>query len=181
METLNKKIYIYQMRQDDPRKCTSARLVRFKLAEPIYHWHRFMRKSITLNPFSAGILYPGDRAIIEEYGIVAIDCSWAKGQEVFRKRFPGTNLRLPVLLAANPVNYAHPQKLSTVEALTAALFITNFRQEAETLMKLFKWGHTFLQLNREPLQDYSVTKSRQEIESVEKEYFEIPPSTPTHQ
>jgi pre-rRNA-processing protein TSR3 len=90
---------------------------------------------------------------------------------ILTKKFIGKNLRLPVLLAGNPINYGYPQKLSSVEALTAALFITNFTREAENLIKIFKWGHTFIQLNRRPLKDYSLAKSRQQIETIEKEYF----------
>lgn len=173
-EPINKKIYIYQMHQDDPHKCTSARLIRFKLARPIHAINNrssTLRNSIVLNPFAKEVLFPGDRTAIEEWGIIVIDCSWAKVDGTFSKRFIGENLRLPILLAGNPINYGHPQKLSSVEALTAALFIANFTREAENLMRSFKWGHTFIQLNRRPLKDYSLARSRQEIEIIEREYF----------
>lgn len=114
---------------------------------------------------------------MEEYGIIAIDCSWAKAQEVFSKRFLGENLRLPLLLAANPVNYGHPQKLSTAEALSAALYIANFRKEATALMRIFKWGPVFIQLNRQLLKEYSSTDSREEIEMIERAYFHLSTST----
>jgi len=159
------------MHQDDPRKCTSAKLIRFKFAKPIYRWNRMLRKAVVLNPFAQEIFFPGDKYTLEKYGIIAIDCSWAKRQEVFLKKFPGINLRLPILLAANPTNYAKPQKLSTVEALTASLYICDFRREAENLIGIFNWGHTFLQLNREPLEEYRLAKSKGEIHSIEKSYF----------
>lgn len=171
MESLNRRVYVYRMRQDDPRKCTSAKLLRFKLVRPIHYRYRFPRKSIVLNPFAREVLYPGDKPLIEEYGVVAVDCSWEKVQEVFSKKFAGMNLRLPILLAANPVNYGHPQKLSSAEALTAALYVAGFRREAEMVMGIFKWGHTFIQLNREPLDEYSLAGSREAIEEVEREYF----------
>jgi pre-rRNA-processing protein TSR3 len=159
------------MHQDDPRKCTSAKMVRFKLVKAVHHRSRHFRNSIVLNPFVDEVVFPGDRSVIEKYGVVAIDCSWAKVPEVFSKKFSGKNFRLPTLLAANPVNYGHPQKLSSAEALTAALFIANFIEEAEALMKIFKWGHTFLQLNSQPLGEYRLAKSREEIETIEKTFF----------
>ena len=160
------------MHQDDPHKCTSARLIHFKLARPIQAVkNSTLRNSIVLNPFAKEVLFPGDRTAIEEWGIIIIDCSWAKVDGAFSKRFIGENLRLPMLLAGNPINYGHPQRLSSVEALAAALFIANFKREAEILLKSFKWGHTFIQLNRRPLKDYSLAKSRQEIGIIEGEYF----------
>lgn len=162
------------MHQDDPRKCTSARLIRFKLVNYIRYRHHFSRNSVVLNPFAKEIFFPGDKHIIEKYGIILIDCSWEKAREVFLNKFKGKNLRLPILLAANPVNYGHPNKLSSAEAFAAALFIINFKIEAETLMNIFKWGHTFIQLNRALLEEYSSTSKREEIETIERAYFPIP-------
>jgi len=173
IRSVNKKIYVYQLHQDDPRKCTSARLVRFKLAAPIRGLSRFEKNSIVLNPFAKEVLFPGDRCNIDGYGIIVIDCSWAKVQEVFSRGFLCTNLRLPILLAGNPINYGNPQKLSSVEALAAALFIVNLRRESETLIGIFKWGRTFIQLNRRPLKEYSSARSREEVRMIEREYFPL--------
>lgn len=171
MSAANKKLYVYLMRQDDPRKCTSARLLRFKLVKPIYRWHRYLRNSVLLNPYAEEALFPGDKPTIEKYGIVIVDCSWAKAREVFSKSYIGRNLSLPTLLAANAVNYGHPNKLSSAEALAAALYITGFKRDAETLMKVFRWGHTFIQLNHQPLEEYSQASKREEITAIERTYF----------
>jgi len=61
-----------------------------------------------------------------------------------------------------------PTKLSTVEALAAALYIAGFREEAERLLSIFKWGHTFTELNRELLETYAKAKNSSEVVEMQK-------------
>jgi pre-rRNA-processing protein TSR3 len=171
MQERDLKLYVYLMKQDDPKKCTSARLSRFKLAKPIFHRTRIPRKAVVLNPFAGEVFFPKDRETVEQGGLLAIDCSWEKARQVFSERFRGVKRRLPTLIAANPVNYGHAHKLSSVEALAAALYIANFKKAAERITEPFKWGHVFIELNREPLEDYALAKDRSEIRKVEEAYF----------
>ena len=75
----------------------------------------------------------------------------------------GTSRCLPILLAGNPTNYAKATKLSTVEALAGALYIAGFKEEAEKILSIFTWGHTFLELNGDLLEAYAGAKDSAEI------------------
>ncbi len=70
---------------------------------------------------------------------------------------------MPVLIAGNPTNYAKATKLSTVEALAGALYIAGFKEDAKKLLSIFVWGHTFLDLNLNLLESYSLAKDSTEI------------------
>jgi len=167
---LKPKLYVHQMKQDDQRKCTAAKLCRFGLAQPIFHGSRIPKRGITLNPKTLNIFSPNDKPYLS-YGLVAIDCSWKRIDEVFSKRFRGLNRRLPLLIAANPINYGKISILSSVEALAAALYIANYIEESRKLMSIFKWGPNFLVLNKNPLDDYRLAKSPEDMIRIEREYF----------
>ncbi len=75
------------------------------------------------------------------------------------------------MLAANPTNYAKLGKLSSVEALAGALYILNEKELAAKMMDKFKWGHTFLQLNANLLEDYAAAETEEQVIELEEEYF----------
>ena len=151
--------------QDDPKKCTAAKMVRFGLARRVT---RIRTNALVLDPFSERLLLPRDRHTSGT--IVGIDCSWNHADETFSGTFWGIGRRLPPLLAGNPVNYARLNKLTTVEALSASLFILGFREQAMGLLDKFKWGHTFYELNQNLLGEYSGLDSEDEIDSVLRDY-----------
>lgn len=165
------KIFVLLLKQDDPRKCTAAKLAKFRLATPLFRVRQVPRKAIVLNPFAPQVLLPNDGDIAAKSGIVAVDCSWEKADKMFGVRMPGQPRRLPQLLAANPVNYAKPHKLSSVEALAAAAYIMKFKNMARRLLELFKWGDSFLTLNSEVLESYCRVLTEDDLIRAQAEFF----------
>ncbi len=164
-------MYVLLLKQDDPRKCTAAKMARHRLAKPIFRMKQIPQRSIVLNPLASQVLLPINRSLALENGLVVVDCSWERVQAAFAIRMRGESRRLPTLLAANPVNYAKPHKLSSVEALASALMVMGFRASAARLLGLFKWGESFLTLNDQPLQSYSMARSRKAMIEAEAQYF----------
>jgi len=164
------RLLVYEFRQDDPKKCTSARLRKSRLVQSLPNIRRIPSSAIVLNPRSSKTLSFEDRELTLRHGLVALDCSWNSSEGVFDRNIPGHNRRLPILLAGNPTNYGIPGRLSTAEALAAALILTGFRKSAEAILSLFNWGETFLSLNQDPLESYAAAKSS-EISFLEEEFF----------
>ncbi|KAF5421434.1 MAG: pre-rRNA-processing protein TSR3 [Candidatus Methanocomedens sp.] len=163
-------LHLYHANQCDPKKCTGKKLAKFKLA----HLHKTPRKlpsgAIFLNPMAQQALSPADNY---NRGIIVLDCSWEEVERIFPmlQRLRLEHRALPYLLAANPVNFGKPFKLGTVEAFAAALYILDHKKQAETILNKFKWGHTFLELNREPLDAYSKARNSKEVVNIQHEFM----------
>jgi pre-rRNA-processing protein TSR3 len=100
-----------------------------------------------------------------------LDFSWEHAEKALLKSVRGTSRCLPYLIAGNPVNFGKPTKLSTVEALAAALYISGFEEEANRLLSMFKWGHTFLEINAERLEAYAKAKNSLAIVELQKGFM----------
>ncbi|MFB6068430.1 MAG: DUF367 family protein [Halobacterium sp.] len=154
---------------DDPAKCTARKLARFDLVD-LHRSDRATPYGVVLNPHAERALSPADA---EAAGgtLVALDCSWESAGEA-RFSLPGEHRALPYLVAANPVNFGRPLKLTTVEALAAALVVFGRRDHAERILAKFTWGETFLELNDEPLRRYAACEDSSDVVAVQGEYLD---------
>lgn len=164
------RLHLYHAAQCDPKKCSGKKLARFNLATLHENPKTVPREAILLDPFAEQALSPADDA---GRGIAVLDCSWEEVERVFPilQKLRLRHRALPYMLAANPVNYGKPFKLSTVEAFAAALYILGEKEQAALILNKFKWGQTFLELNREPLERYSQAKNSTEVVRIQGEYL----------
>jgi len=165
------RIVVYHAGQCDPRKCTALKLKRHGLIRTVHQIRFLPKRAVILNPLSEIAFSPADRERIERFGLAALDFSWEHAEKALLKTVRGTSRCLPYLIAGNPVNFAIPTKLSTAEALAAALYIAGFIQEATEILSVFKWGHTFFELNKEKLESYANAKNSTEIIALQKQFI----------
>ena len=150
------RIVVYHARQCDPKKCSTLKLKRFGFVDVVFRARLLPRSCVMLDAHAEYAFSPADRWRMERYGLAALDYSWERGIKLHFSH--GNGRCLPFLVAANPVNFGVPTKLSTVEALAAALYIADFKSEAEQLLGIFKWGPEFIRLNYERLETYMKAK-----------------------
>ena len=160
-------LYAY-LGQDDPRKSTMKKLERFDMVTkvPVTKASR----TLSLTPYADLYLLPSDRELALKTGLLLIDGSWNRitSIENLRLRYPR---KLPLLVPVNPVNFGKPGKLSSVEAMAAALYIMEFQGEAEAVLSKFNWGENFIKMNIQPLEEYLKCKSQEEVPAAEGLFF----------
>ena len=171
-ETTGPNIIIYHAAQCDPKKCTGLRLGKMKKAAILKDQRRIPRAAVVLNPVSEIAFSPSDRDAVLNAGVVALDCSWKQAEDIFMRSRTGIQRSLPYLIAANPINTYKPIKLSTAEAVAAALYIIGEVRAAEDTLSIFKWGHSFITLNKEWLDAYAACLSSTEVVQVQSEIME---------
>ncbi|XP_061344874.1 uncharacterized protein LOC133290769 isoform X2 [Gastrolobium bilobum] len=164
------KLAMWDFGQCDAKKCTGRKLSRLGLLKELRVSNGF--GGIVLSPVGKQCVSREDYSLIKERGLAVVDCSWARLDDVpfVRLRCSAPRL-LPWLVAANPVNYGRPCKLSCVEALSAALTICGEEETANLLLDKFKWGHAFMSLNGELLNAYSKCQNSADIISVQNAWL----------
>ena len=164
---------MWDFEQCDAKRCTGKKLERMGMLKSLPLSASF--KGIVLSPTGQKAVSLEDKEIVEKSGACVIDCSWNEvtsgGSIAFHKLRMGNPRLLPFLIAANPVNYGRPLKLSCVEALAATLFICGFQDRAQELLAKFTWGQTFIDLNFELLTQYSQCQTGQEVIEAQNRYL----------
>ncbi|GAX73504.1 hypothetical protein CEUSTIGMA_g956.t1 [Chlamydomonas eustigma] len=168
---MNVKLAMWDLRQCDRKRCTGTRLV-----------HQGLVKELKLGvPYPGVILSPSgtrcvsreDAELIKAKGLAVVDCSWNRLEDVPFGKIKGVAPRLlPFMVAANPVNYGKPCKLSCAEAFAAALYICGLQQESVHVMSRFKWGHSFFSANEELLDIYSQCNTAAEVIAAQKHWLD---------
>jgi len=157
-------LVVFHANEDDPKKCSARKLNRFGYASLVKTMRRLPYHAVLLDPFAEKCLSREDFASAAAHGIVVLDCSWKTAEKTFQHveatMYPRA---LPFLLAVNPVNYGKPFQLSTVEAFAAALYILGAVNQAKKILGIYTWGLHFLELNREPLEDYRQAHTSAEV------------------
>jgi pre-rRNA-processing protein TSR3 len=163
-------LYIYHAGQCNPKKCTGLKMARFNLAHLYNRISRTPKSAIILDPISEKAISPADHS---GKGIIVLDCSWKEVERIFPElgKLNLEHRALPYLLASNPVNFGRPFKLNSAEALAAALYILGYKEQAEKILSKFNWGHSFIELNKEPLEEYATAKNSTEIVEIQSHYI----------
>ncbi len=166
------QLIVFHAGQDDPKKCTAKKLHRFGFATLQKTVRRLPSHAVLLDPFAEKSLSCEDIALAQRHGLVALDCSWKTAEQTFQSlEIRMTPRALPFLLAANPVNYGKAYQLSTLEAFAAALYILDEVVQATSILGIYTWGHRFLELNKEPLEEYRKASSSAEVIQIMNKYI----------
>tara|TARA_B100001996_G_scaffold81600_2_gene60196 strand:- start:563 stop:1105 length:543 start_codon:yes stop_codon:yes gene_type:complete len=169
-------LHIIHLDQDDPKKCTARKMEKYGDASVHNNVSKSPKRGFLLNPRSIDLLGPDDKRMINlGASIVALDCSWKQiddSLDFIEKKTKLVSKTLPLVLAANEVSWGKPGRLSTVEAFAISLWILGKEEQAKRILKPFRFGDQFLELNKEPLNAYSAAKSNNELRDIQWEYFD---------
>lgn len=166
------RLVVFHAHEDDPKKCTAKKMHRFGYAVLEKNLRRLPSHAVLLHPYAEKSLSREDLSLVQQQGLVALDCSWKTAEQTFHAlKTTMVPRSLPFVLAANPVNYGKPYQLSTLEAFAAALYILGETGQAREILRIYTWGHGFLELNLEPLEEYRQASTSAEIIQIMKKYI----------
>lgn len=165
------KIYLWEFSQNDVKRDSGSKLKRWGYASQLRLGQSF--PGVVLSSEATQCVSPADREIVETFGVAGINCSWNRIDEIpMDKMGKGKNQRiLPLLVAANTVNYGKPFKMNTAEAIAACLYITGYKDDARMMLSPFSFGMEFLKLNQEALDAYSACASAEEVSALQDMYL----------
>ncbi|CAB9502910.1 Ribosome biogenesis protein TSR3 [Seminavis robusta] len=164
------QLRMWDFAQCDPKRCTGARLAKRGYLQKMNLKQPF--RGIVLSPQGTTSVSPADANILATSGMSLIDCSWARLSEIpFKQMRAGHHRLLPFLVAANPVNYGRPSKLSCAEAGAATLYICGRQAAAVAMLDEFKWGPEFFKINQDLLDLYANCQDAEEVVTKQNEWL----------
>ena len=170
------RLFVLHAGECDRKKCTALKLARFGKADLVKRGARLPPGIISLDPFSPRLLSAADAPAARRSGVLALDCSWDRiDPGAFGGFFSGRRVEprsLPYLVAANPVKFGQPFRLSTLEAMSAALYILGWRRQAADILGIYTWGPRFLEVNWEPLEDYANAPDEPGLRRAQSAYYD---------
>ncbi len=159
-------VALWEFGQNDPKRDSGSKMVKWGYAKRLRMKDKF--PGIILSSEAKSVLSPADTEIITKNGIAGINCSWNRLSEIpFGMLGRDRNHRkLPLLIAANTVNYGKAYKMNTVEAIASSLYIVGLKDDCCKLLEGFSFGNEFLKLNHEALELYANCSDAAEVQSM---------------
>ena len=143
-------VHAVWLAQDDPKKNTAvlaSKRGNLKLHKRV---NSLPKRGIILEPLCGKVFGPEDHQLLISGGsLVGLDCSWAHIEDSVAQVMRRTRLQprmLPLLLAANPVNWGKPGRLTTAEALGTVLYLIGRENHAREVLGAFRWGSYLFKL-----------------------------------
>jgi pre-rRNA-processing protein TSR3 len=168
------RVYVYDERDCDPKKCTSRKMVKFQLATELPNLKAVPYGVLVLDPFAQKAVSREDSERVKAHGVLVMDLSWENIEHFPKVRKDAAHRALPYMLAANPVNWGKPMRLTSAEAVAATLYIVGEKEQAHQILSKFTWGEQFFVLNTELLERYSSVETSQEVVEIQWDYCERP-------
>jgi pre-rRNA-processing protein TSR3 len=160
---------MWDFEQCDPLRCTGKKLYRNGALRLLSTREPF--KGVVLTPNATEFVSPEDSELVRQYGAAVVDCSWKELDKVpWSQLKMGAPRLLPLLIAANPVNYGRPSKLTCAEALAATLALAGLHDDARRVMSHFGWGDSFFDVNAELLEGYSHCSNSTDVVAFQDEF-----------
>ena len=100
-----------------------------------------------------------------------IGCAKKKKKKEKKKAPFADPFTVPYLVAANTVNYGRPWRLNCVEALAACFCICGHEDWAKEVLRHFRYGDAFLDINSQLLKRYAACSTEEDIKKTEQEWL----------
>ncbi|CAL4121699.1 unnamed protein product, partial [Meganyctiphanes norvegica] len=166
-------VAMWDLKHCDPKKCSGRKLVRMEMVRVLRLGQRF--NGLCLSPQGKKCVSPEDSSILLERGLAVIDCSWNRLKETPFNKMKSTHPRLlPYLLVFNSPLYGKTctVRLSTIDSVRLTRFFACEKEIAELYLNKFKWGQTFIEVNRELLDKYASCKTSSDVIEAQNNYLE---------